>query len=429
MNKGKMQYVSAEEALKVVKSRDNIYIQAVAAAPRKLVEALANRGDELKGVNIFHLHTEGPAPYADKKYEEAFHIKALFVGSNVRDAVQTSRGSYIPIFLSEVPILFAERIIPLDVVLITVSPPGPHGYCTLGTSVEAVRAAIKSAKTVIAQVNDFMPRTHGDTFVHVSEIDYLVEYSYPIPEVLPMEITPIEKSIGKHISGLVEDGATLQLGIGGIPNAVLRFLDGHKDLGIHTELFSDGIIPLVEKGIINGKNKPKHKGKIVSTIVMGSRKLYDFVNNNPLIRLLDCDYVNSTHNIRQYPKMTTINSAIEIDLTGQVCADSFGSSIFSGVGGQMDFVRGASLSKGGKPIIALPSATRKGHTRIVSRLREGAGVVTTRAHVQYVVTENGIVNLYGKSIEERCRLLISIAHPDHREHLAQEAYSIYKVRV
>ena len=416
---------TAQEAVKHVKSNQNVFIHSIAAAPQELIRALTRRGDELKNVSLYQIHTEGEAPYTDEKYKDAFRVKALFVGPNVRKAVQAGRGSYIPIFLSEASNLFRRGAIPLDIALISVSPPDDHGYCSLGPSIDITLAAAESAHLVIAQVNKYMPRSHGDGHIHVDKIDVMVEHDEPLPEHQQGKLGETELAIGRHVASLVEDGACLQMGIGAIPNAVLAALDDHKDLGIHSEMFADGVLPLVEKGVINGKNKKILPGKIVSSFVLGSRKLYDFIDDNPMVKLMDFSVVNSTANIRQNPKVTAINSAIEIDLTGQICADSIGASIYSGVGGQMDFMRGASLSEGGKPIIALPSTTRGGQSKIVPRLQKGAGVVTTRAHVHYVVTEFGAVNLYGKSIEERIRLLTSIAHPDHRETLAEEATELW----
>ncbi|MGK7388890.1 MAG: acetyl-CoA hydrolase/transferase family protein [Candidatus Cyclobacteriaceae bacterium M2_1C_046] len=413
---------SAEEALAKVKSGDNLFIHTAAAAPQALIKGLVNRAPELKGVNIYQLHTEGDAPYTNPEYKDNFNVKAFFIGSNIRKAIQEGRGSYIPVFLSEVPYLFRKKIIPLDVALITVSPPDKHGLCSLGTSVEATLAATQEAKFVIAQVNKYMPRTHGDGVISVKNIDALIEHDEPIHEGHHREITEVENSIGEHVVSLIEDGATLQMGIGAIPNAVLSKLGNHKDLGIHTEMFSDGVLPLVEKGVINGMNKANNPGIIIASFLLGSRKLYDFVDDNPLVQMRDCSYVNDTVIIRRNPKVTAINSAIEVDVTGQVCADSIGKSMFSGVGGQMDFIRGASLSPGGKPIIALPSITKRGESRIVPYLKEGAGVVTTRAHAHYIVTEYGIANLYGKSIKERNKLLINIAHPDHRENLEKACF-------
>ena len=418
-------YVSVFEALKHIKSNDNVFIHSAAAAPQYLIKHMVNRADELKDVSIYHLHTEGNADYSLPEYKNSFRVNALFIGANVREAIQDGRGSYIPIFLSEAPRLFRSKTVPLDVALVTVSPPDKHGFCSLGTSVDISSAAVESAKLVIAQINKNMPRTHGDGIIHVSNIHYAVEMDEPIPELLSHPITPIEKRIGENIAGMIEDGATLQMGIGAIPNAVLSCLGSHKNLGIHTEMFSDGILPLVKSGVITGSEKVKHPGKIISSFVVGSQKLYDFIDDNPMIQMLDFGYVNNVDVIRKNPKVTAINSAIEIDLTGQVCADSIGSTIYSGVGGQMDFIRGASYSEGGLPIIALPSITRNGLSKISATLKKGAGVVTTRAHVHYVVTEHGVVNLHGKTLQERAKLLISIAAPEHREELEREAHALH----
>ncbi|MCF8462253.1 MAG: 4-hydroxybutyrate CoA-transferase [Flavobacteriales bacterium] len=417
--------VSAENAVKNIKSGDCIFIHSAAAAPQELIRKLFQRKDELRGVTIYQIHTEGIAPYADESVE-AFTVKCLFVGPNIRKSIQHGHGSYIPVFLSEIPRLFRDRVLPVDVALISVSPPDEHGFCSLGPSVDVSLAAVLAAKTVIAQVNKYVPRTHGDGLIHISNINHLVKHNEPIAEVKSEELSASEVAIGRHISELVEDGATLQMGIGNIPNAVLASLNNHKDLGIHTEMFSDGILPLVEKGVITGKYKKKHQGKIVSSFVMGTRAIYDFIDDNPLVNMLSSEYVNNTRIISQNPKVTAINSAIEVDLTGQVCADSIGHRIYSGVGGQMDFIRGASLSERGKPIIALPSTTKRGESKIVLTLKPGAGVVTTRAHVHYVVTEFGAVNLYGKTLEERAKLLIGIAHPQHREQLERDWYAMTK---
>lgn len=413
---------TAQEAVKAIKSKDKVFIHSVAAAPEHLIDALVARAAELKDVQIYQLHTEGKAAYTQAQYADSFFTNAFFIGSNVRKAIDEGRGSYIPVFLSEIPRLFRQQVINLDVALITVSLPDQHGFCSLGTSVDATRAAVETAKLVIAQVNKHMPRTHGDSQIHIKDIDLMVPFDQALHEVVPEPINDIEKQIGNHVAALVEDGATLQMGIGNIPNAVLQNLMSHKDLGIHTEMFSDGIIPLVEKGVVTGKFKKRYTGKIVSTFLMGSQKLYDFVNDNPMVAMLDVQYVNDTAIIRQNPKVTAINSAIEIDLTGQVCADSIGHRMYSGVGGQMDFIRGASLSQGGKAIIALPSVTAKGISRITASLKEGAGVVTTRAHVHYVVTEFGVAHLYGKNLQQRAKALIEIAHPDHREILEKSLF-------
>lgn len=415
--------VSPEKAVSLIQSGDHIYIQAAAAAPVHLVQALTKRHTELRDVQVYHMHTEGPADYALPQYAESFQVNAFFIGGNIRQAIQSGYSQYIPVFLSEIPLMFRRNILPIDVALIQVSPPDHHGFCSLGVSVEACHAAIEKARLVIAQVNKKMPRSHGDGLVHVSRFDAYCE----VDEFLPAHDlgTPdeIETRIGQHVASLVEDGATLQMGIGGIPNAALLFLGNHKNLGIHTEMFSDGILPLVEKGVINGLNKKIHPGRIVSTFAMGTQKLYDFIHDNPQVAMLDVQYVNDTAVIRRNPKVTAINSAIEIDITGQVCADSIGYKMYSGVGGQMDFIRGASLSEGGRPIIALPSQTLKGVSKIVPALKEGAGVVTTRAHVHHVVTEFGVVDLYGKNLKHRAHALINIAHPDHREMLTEQAWN------
>lgn len=413
---------SLEDAVSAIKSGDNIYIHAAACAPQALIRAMVDRSDELSGVNIYHLHTEGEAPYADESYSDSFNVNCFFIGQNVRRSVQQGRSSYIPIFLSEIPSFFRRKVLRLDVALISVSPPDKHGFCSLGVSVEATKAAVESATLVIAQVNPNMPRVHGDGVIHISEIDKMVAVPEPLPQTDQPLLTEVELAIGKNVASLIEDGSTLQMGIGSIPNAVMASLESHKDLGIHTEMFSDGILPLVERGVVNGSKKANHPGKLVSTFVMGSNKIYDFVDDNPEVMLLDCAFVNDTHIIRKNPKVIAINSAIEIDLSGQVCADSIGKNMYSGVGGQMDFIRGAALSEGGKPIIALPSITNKGYSRIVPFLKIGAGVVTTRAHIQYVVTEYGIANLYGKSLRERAKALIMIAHPDHQAIIEEQAY-------
>ncbi len=416
-------FVSAADAVKVINSGDRVFIHGIAAAPARLIEAMTLRSDELRGVEIVHLHTEGPAPYADSQYADSFRVNAFFVGSNVRQAIREGRGDYVPIFLSEIPALFRRNVLDLDVALIHVSPPDRHGFCSLGVSVDITRAAIESAKHVIAQVNPHMPRTLGDSLVRVSDIDTFVEVDEPLPEAPIPALTDVDREIGRHVAGLIEDGATLQMGIGSIPNAVLASLKGHRDLGIHTEMFADGLIDLVESGVVNGTRKVKHPGKIVAGFVMGTRRLYDFVDDNPQVLMLDIAYVNDTAVIRRNPKVTAINSAVEVDLTGQICADSIGTIQYSGVGGQMDFIRGASLSEGGKPIIALPSTTSRGESKIAAFLKEGAGVVTTRAHVHYIVTEHGVAYLYGKNLRQRADELIRIAHPDHRETLSSAAHS------
>ncbi|MFN3345458.1 MAG: acetyl-CoA hydrolase/transferase family protein [Chloroherpetonaceae bacterium] len=417
-----MKVVPAEEAVKSIQSHSRIFVHTAAATPIVLLEALAKRADELDNLEFIHLHTEGRAPQVEASLAGKWRDSSLFIGANVRKAVQEGRADYIPIFLSETPLLFRRGILPLDVALVQVSPPDKHGYCTLGVSVDCSLAAVETAKLVIAQVNPQMPRSHGDSLIHKSKIHYGVEVDMPIFEIAPEPLDETALAIGKYIAGIIEDGATLQMGIGTIPNAVLTSLTEHKRLGIHTEMFSDGVIPLVESGVITGEEKRIHPHKIVATFAMGTRKLYDFIDDNPEVAMLDVQYVNDTAVIRRNPKVTAINSAVEIDITGQICADSIGTRMYSGVGGQMDFVRGASLSEGGKAIFALPSTTSKGESRIVPLLKPGAGVVTTRAHVHYIVTEYGVVNLYGKSLRERAELLASIAHPNHREMLLKAAH-------
>jgi acyl-CoA hydrolase len=414
-------FVTAEEAVSVIKSGSRVFIHSVAAAPRRLIEAMTARAPELRVVEIVSLHTEGPAPYAAPELAKSFRVNALFVAANVRRAVEEGRADYLPVFLSEVPSLFRTGILPLDVALVHVSPPDRHGFCSLGVSVDVTRAAVQTARTVIAQVNPRMPRTHGDGLIHIDQIDAMVEVDEPIHEVPPSVLTDHERAIGRHCAELVDDGATLQLGIGAIPQATLAALGDHHRLGIHTEMISDGVVDLVEKGVVTGESKRVHPGKVVAGFAIGSKRLYDFLDDNPLVAMLDMAYINDTAVIRRNPKVTAINSAIEVDITGQVCADSIGDRQYSGVGGQMDFIRGAALSEGGKPIIALPSVTSAGESRIVSMLRPAAGVVTTRAHVHFVVTEQGIADLFGKNLRQRAAALIAIAHPAHRDALTAEA--------
>ncbi len=412
---------SANEAVSSIASQENIFIHTGGAAPNELIKGLINRADELRGVRIYQMHTEGDAPYSKPQYKDNFKVIAMFIGHNIRHCINYGSGDFLPCFFSEVPIMIREGVIPIDTALVQVSPPDKHGFCSLGISVETTLAAVNQATKVIAQINPKMPRTHGDGLIHVNNFYSAFECEQPLPEINAHPLTDIERKIGENVASIIEDGATLQMGIGAIPNATLACLSNHKNLGIHTEMFSDGILPLVESGVINNKLKKKNPNVIVSGFLIGTHKLYNFVDDNPLIRLLDIQYVNDISIIRKQPKMTSINSAIEIDLTGQVCADSIGEEIYSGVGGQMDFIRGASLSPGGKPIIALASQTRDGESKIVPNLKPGAGVVTTRAHIQYVATEYGIVNLYGMSLKDRAKKLISIAHPNHQEKL-EEAY-------
>jgi acyl-CoA hydrolase len=382
----------------------------------------------VKNVELVSITTLGDDLFTPESVGDSFFINSLFVSKNVRELINAEHGEYVPVFLSEIPLLFRNNILPLDVALIHVSPPDQHGYCSLGTSVDIVRSALQSARHIIAQVNKQMPRTHGDGVIHQSQIHAMMEIDMPLPEVnYSAKTDETSLQIGKHIAGLIDDGATLQMGIGAIPDAVLTCLTNHKDLGIHTEMFSDGVVPLVNSGVITNRYKENHRGKIVTSFVVGTNKVYDFVNDNPLVSFLDIDYVNDTHVIRKNPKVVAINSAIEIDITGQVCSDSIGTYHYSGVGGQMDFIRGAALSPGGKPIIALKSSTKEGFSKIVPFLRKGAGVVTTRAHVHYVATEFGVVNLFGKNLQQRAKALRDIAHPDHREAIDREIFERFGV--
>ncbi len=417
-----MKITSVEEVVKIVKSGDRVFLQGAAMTPNELIDALCERHQELENVELISIHTEGGAKYTQEPYSNAFRLNSCFVGGNVRKSVNTLKADYIPIFLSEIHRLFYEGVFPLDVVVVQVSPPDIHGYCSLGVSVDVALPAVRSGKKIIAQINPYVPRTHGTGIVHVDDITLACEVNRPIHEHEPQPISETDHKIGRNVATLIEDGATLQMGIGNIPDAVLTNLTNHKDLGIHTEMFSDGVLPLLKSGVITGKLKAVKRGKIVSCFAVGSRKLYDFIHDNPICDFRDAAYTNDGARIRRNPKVTAINSAIEIDLTGQVCADTIGSYQFSGVGGQMDFIRGAALSKGGKPIFAISSVTKKGVSKIVPFLKPGAGVTTTRAHVHYVATEYGMVNLFGKNLKQRARALISIAHPDHKEMLEKAAF-------
>jgi acyl-CoA hydrolase len=419
----KTKTVNAQVAVSIIQSGQRVFVQGSAATPLHLLHALENRARELKNVELVCLSVLGDLGVNNPEYKESFHFNALFVSAPVRKNVNGANGDYIPVFLSEIHLLFEKNILPLDVALIHVSPPDKHGFCSLGVSVDITRAAVKNAQHVIAQVNPQMPRTHGDGLIHISEIDTMVEVNEPLPEVnYGKEVSDCERTIGKNVASLIDDRSTLQMGIGTIPDAVLQCLGNHKDLGVHTEMFSDGVMHLMQKGAITNKFKRKHRGKTATSFAIGSRQLYDFVDDNPQFAFLEAGYVNDGSIIRTNPGVIAINSAIEIDLTGQVCADSIGTKLYSGVGGQMDFIRGAALSEGGKPIIAMSSVTSKGQSKIVPFLKQGAGVVTTRAHVHYVVTEYGIAYLFGKNLKQRMRELIKIAHPDHREQLDKEAF-------
>ena len=419
-----IKFTTPEEAVKVIKSGDHVHLSSVASAPQCLINAMCKRGEagELKDVHVHHLHTEGPAPYADPKFEGVFQLDSFFVGSNVRKVTQSGYADYIPIFLSETQRLYRCGAVPCNVAMIQVCPPDKHGYVSLGTSVDATLAAVECADYVIAVVNKHVPRSFGQAMIPMSKIDLFVEDDTPLMEAHFSEPNEVETAIGKHCAALIEDGATLQMGIGAIPNAVLAQLGGHKNLGIHTEMFADGVLPLVEKGVINGEAKKTDPGKMVSTFLMGSQKVYDFIDDNPGVLMMDVGYTNDPYIISQNDRMTAINSALQVDLTGQVCADSLGTKFWSGVGGQIDFVYGASLSKGGKAIIAMPSITNKGVSKIAPVLTAGAGVVTTRNHIHWFVTENGAVDLYGKTLQERARLIISVAHPSAQEELDRAAF-------
>ena len=413
-----MKIVSAGEAVAGIRSGDTVYVHAAAAAPSVLLDALAARAPELEDVKVVHLHTEGPGPLLAPDMAGHFRHLALFIGPNARRAVNEGRAEFIPVFLSDVPALFTRRLIPLDAVLVNVTPPDKHGFCSLSTSVIAMPAAVRSARTVIAQLNSAMPRTLGDSFIHVSQIDYGVEVNVPPYEVPALEPRDVERRIAEYVADLIPDGGTLQMGIGAIPTAVALALKDHHDLGVHTEMFTDVVVDLVEAGVLTGSRKELNPNKIVATFLMGTQRLYDFVHDNPMVEMRPTDYTNDTAVIRRFRRMCAVNSAIEVDLTGQVCADSVGARLYSGVGGQMDFIRGAALAEEGRAIIALPSTANDGTiSRITGSLKEGAGVVTTRAHVQTIVTEWGVANLHGKSICERARELINIAHPDFRDEL------------
>jgi acyl-CoA hydrolase len=421
-----MKYISGEEAVSIIKPGDRVYVHGGAATPHYLLNKLAARSNELWNVEIVSISMQGDVVIADRKYKDSFRINSLFVSPNIREAVNDGRGDYVPIFLSEIPILFKRGILPIDVALVQVSPPDKHGYCSLGVSVDIAATAVKTAKKVIAQINPRMPRTLGDGIVKIDAFDAVVYHVQELPQILCADSSEISMRIGAYCAELVEDGATLQMGIGSIPDAALASLTNHKELGVHTEMFSDGIIPLIENGVITNQHKKKYRGKTVTSFLLGTRRLYDFVDDNPAVVALNIDYVNDTAVIRTNPKVTAINSAIEVDITGQVCSDSIGTYHYSGVGGQMDFVRGASLSEGGKPIIALPSITGKGVSRIAAFLKQGAGVVTTRAHAHYIVTEYGIAYLYGKNMRQRAKALIEIAHPNHREVLERAAFERFR---
>lgn len=418
-------YSSAGDAVKVIRSGHRVFVQGGAATPSVLLQAMANRKDELQDVEVIHIHLEGESYHTADDCTQSFKDNSLFIGANVRKCVQEGKASYIPIFLSDIPLLFRNEVLPIDVAMVQVSPPDSHGFCSLGVSVDITLSAVETAQYVIAQINPNMPRTFGDGIIHIRRFEAVVEVDKPLFQMHIPEPDDQEIAIGEFIANLVEDGATLQMGIGGIPNAALKLLAHHKNLGIHTEMFSDGIVDLVEKGAVTGVYKKIQPGKIVSGFAMGSQRLFNFMHDNPSLMMMDTGFVNDTAIIRQNPKVTAINSAIEIDITGQICSDSIGMKMYSGVGGQMDFIRGASLSYRGKPIIALKSTTHDGQSKIVPLLKEGAGVVTTRAHARYIVTEYGVADLFGKNLAQRAKALIHIAHPAAREKLEKAARQRY----
>lgn len=420
-------YSTAEQALSIIKSNDRVFVHGSACTPLFLMRKLAEQAPRLTDVELVFITVLGDIEVQKPQYQSSFHINCMFVSAPIREAVNDGRADYIPVFLSDIPDLFNKRILTIDVALVQVSPPDAHGYCSLGTSVDIARSAVNMAKHVIAQINPKIPRTHGDGLIHMSRFTHTVFHEEDLPEVnYGANTSDNEVAIGKHIASMIEDGSTLQMGIGTIPDAVLKSLTGHKDIGIHTEMLSDGVIDLFESGVINNRKKKIHPNKAVTGFAAGTRRLYDYVDDNPAINFLDIDYVNNPHVIRRNPNVVAINSAIEVDLTGQVCSDSIGSLQYSGIGGQMDFMRGAALSEGGKPIIALTSRTHKGVPRIVPHLKDFAGVVTTRGHIHYVVTEYGIAYLYGKNLRQRAKALIDIAHPDDREELTRACYERFK---
>jgi 4-hydroxybutyrate CoA-transferase len=417
-----MRLVSADEAAAVVHSGDSVYVHCAAATPSVLLDSLVARAPELRDVCVVHLHIEGPGPHLAPEMEGHFRHRALFIGPNARAAVNDGRADYVPVFLSDVPRLFESGAIPLDVVFVNATPPDDHGFCSLGTSVEAMHAAIRAAKTVVVQLNRGVPRTLGESFIHVNDIDLAVEVDQPPYVHASPVIGEVERRIGENVAELVPDRATLQLGIGAIPAATALALTDKRDLGVHTEMFTDAVVDLVEKGVVTGAAKERNRGKIVTTFLMGTPRLYKFVHDNPMVEMRAVDFTNDTHVIRSFSRMVAINSAIEVDLSGQVVADSIGHHLYSGVGGQMDFMRGAALAPEGRAIIALPSTAAGGTaSRIVASLRQGAGVVTTRAHVRTVVTEWGVAELFGLSLRERAKALTAIAHPDFRDDLTREA--------
>lgn len=423
-------FVSAKEAVSVVKSGDRIFSHGSACTPNLLIDALAKQADRLRDVEFVSITQQGRVEIAKPEYQNSFYINSLFVSTPVREAVNSERGDFVPVFLSEIPTLFKNNVMPIDVAMVTVSPPDAHGYCTLGTSVDIARSAVDNAKIIIAQVNPRMPRTHGDGMIHYSRISKMVWHEEELLTIdYGAKVGEEEMLIGKNVAELIDDRSTLQMGIGTIPDAVLKCLNNHKDLGIHTEMISDGIVDLVANDVITNKFKGTHSNRTITSFAFGTRRLYDYIDDNPSFAFMDVEHVNYPINIMKNKKMVAINSAIEIDLTGQVCADSIGTYQFSGIGGQMDFMRGAALSEGGKPIIAISSRTKKGVPRITPFLKQGAGVVTTRGHMHYVVTEYGVAYLYGKNLRQRAKALIEISHPDDREMLEEAAFNRFQTAV
>ncbi len=420
-------YLPTEEALQLIKSGDRVFIHGSAQTPTNMLRNLSLLSDKLRDVELVFISVLGEIFVNKPGMEDAFKINALFVSEPIRKDVNEGRADYVPVFLSEIPELFKRNVLPIDVAIVQVSPPDKHGYCSMGVSVDVARSAVNTAKKVIAQVNPNVPRTHGDGLIHTKRFSAMVYCEEPLHETtFGGKVGPDEIKIGEHVANLIEDRSTIQMGIGAIPDAVLRCLGSHKDLGVHTEMLSDGIIDLFDNDIVTNKYKAIHPNKIVTGFALGSRRLYDYIDDNPAFTFLDIDYVNDPHVIKRNPKVVAINSAIEVDLTGQICSDSIGTFQFSGVGGQMDFLRGAALSPGGKPIIALPSRTNKGVSRIVPFLKQGAGVVATRAHAHYIVTEHGVAYLYGKNLRQRAHALINIAHLDDRETLEKACFERFK---
>jgi 4-hydroxybutyrate CoA-transferase len=420
--------ITAEEAVRKINSGDRVFLTGNCSVPQKVLSALVDYAPQLENVEIAQALSVGPADYVSPAMEGHLRVNTMFVSANIRKAVQEGRADFTPVLLSELTLLFKNDHLPLDVALVHLSPPDNYGFCSFGVEVGLTKTPAESARIIIAEVNQQMPRTLGDSFIHISNVDYIVPVDYPLVE-MPMaggDSSTVIDSIAGHVAELIPDGATMQMGIGAIPDTMLKYLYEKKDLGIHTELFSDGIIDLVDAGVLTNAKKTLHQGKIIAGFILGTQRLYNWVDDNPLIELHPTEYVNDPFVIAQNDRMVAVNSAIEVDLTGQVCADSIGPKIYSGVGGQLDFIYGASRSKGGVPIIALPS-TAKEFSRIVPMLKQGAGVVTTRNHVRYIVTEYGVADIYGKTIRQRAHALINIAHPDFRDDLMRQAHKLHYI--